>query len=727
MSAGATWTLPPAAQRGTVRTLYFFRGPSLRVGGRALAVARGRASCAATPRRALETGDGACEILLLQGRPIGEPVVQYGPFVMNTRAEIQQAIPDYQRTRFGGWPWPSDDPVHARERRALREPRRRARRARPALSSGPHARHDGQEAARERRAVPQVRPGRGAPEEPRPLGPHRRGRVGRRGRPGLAGHAARRATRRELAPFFVVRDDDGRETVYESVLKFIKERLDGARRAPRVRARSPLAARRRRSRRGARASSPSAHPSEILRWGLERWGARSASPSAAPKTSCSCTWRARAGSPSPSSAWTPGACTRRRTGSSTPCASATASRSRSCRPTPRRCRRFVRRRASSASTTTVTRSAAASAKWSRCGARSARCARGPPGSAATRARRRASAIAVVERDRTFSGVGRAPLVKLNPLARVDVRANVAIHPRKRRSLQPAPRARLRLDRLRAVHARRLAGRARARRPLVVGRVHQARVRPPHRQYHPAASVREGHRREERRRDQRFSAPSLLSSCDFPLAAVSLDLCTMGLSGPHIIEGRYAIYDEIASGGMATVHFGCSLGAAGFSRVVAIKRLHAHLREETEFVAMFLDEARARGAHPAPERRRRRSTSSRPSGELFLVMEYVHGESLSQAPRARCAARREPMPLPVAAAILVGAARRAARRARGHATSAASRSASSTATSRPQNIIVGRRRRRARRRLRRRQGGGRLQTDARRARSRASRRTWRRSR
>jgi len=113
LAPGARFSLPPAA-RGTNRTLYFFRGGALRVGDRALPP---KVSVQLRPEAevTLESGAQESELLLLQGRPIGEPVAQHGPFVMNTRAEIERAFADYQRTRFGGWPWPSDGPVSPRE------------------------------------------------------------------------------------------------------------------------------------------------------------------------------------------------------------------------------------------------------------------------------------------------------------------------------------------------------------------------------------------------------------------------------------------------------------------------------------------------------------------------------------------------------------------------------------------------------------------------------------
>jgi hypothetical protein len=90
---------------------YLFAGRSLEVSGKR-APGRHALQLAPDAPTELHAADGPAELLLLQARPIGEPVAQHGPFVMNTAAEIQQAFADYRRTAFGGWPWPSREPVH---------------------------------------------------------------------------------------------------------------------------------------------------------------------------------------------------------------------------------------------------------------------------------------------------------------------------------------------------------------------------------------------------------------------------------------------------------------------------------------------------------------------------------------------------------------------------------------------------------------------------------------
>lgn len=111
MEPGATFELPPVAE-GTHRSLYVHRGVGAKVAGQDIANNH-RVVVHEQGAIALEAGSQPTEILLLQGRPIGEPVAQRGPFVMNTQEEIQQAWMDYRRTQFGGWPWGPDDPVHA--------------------------------------------------------------------------------------------------------------------------------------------------------------------------------------------------------------------------------------------------------------------------------------------------------------------------------------------------------------------------------------------------------------------------------------------------------------------------------------------------------------------------------------------------------------------------------------------------------------------------------------
>jgi eukaryotic-like serine/threonine-protein kinase len=118
-----------------------------------------------------------------------------------------------------------------------------------------------------------------------------------------------------------------------------------------------------------------------------------------------------------------------------------------------------------------------------------------------------------------------------------------------------------------------------------------------------------------------------------------------------IIGRYALHAELASGGMATVHLGRLIGSVGFSRAVAIKRMHAFLASDPEFVAMFVDEARLAGRirHPNVVPTLDVVASD---GELFLVMEYVLGESLNRVLAVNKAAGAR-IPLDVVSAIAIG--------------------------------------------------------------------------
>jgi serine/threonine protein kinase len=154
--------------------------------------------------------------------------------------------------------------------------------------------------------------------------------------------------------------------------------------------------------------------------------------------------------------------------------------------------------------------------------------------------------------------------------------------------------------------------------------------------------------------------------------------------PRIV-GRYALYGELARGGMATVHFGRLLGPVGFSRTVAIKRLHPQFAVDPEFVSMFLDEARlaARIRHPNVV-----STLDVVAleGELMLVMEYVQGESLSRLIH-QLKTRGEKLPVRIAISIMSGIlsglhAAHEAKSERGEALGLVHRDMS------PQNVLVG---------------------------------------
>lgn len=115
LEPGARWTVP-AAHPESSRVFYFFSGGSLTIGGELVEAEHAIQTRADGPVE-LVNGDLTSELLMLQGRAIGEPVVQHGPFVVNQRHEVNEAIRDYQRGEFGTWGWEGNGPVHPREQR----------------------------------------------------------------------------------------------------------------------------------------------------------------------------------------------------------------------------------------------------------------------------------------------------------------------------------------------------------------------------------------------------------------------------------------------------------------------------------------------------------------------------------------------------------------------------------------------------------------------------------
>jgi len=107
LPAGATFSqaLPP----GHNAFLYVYRG-ELAVGGtavpvRTMAILGNEAGSDGVVIEAAQGAvDGGAETraLLIAGRPLNEPIAQYGPFVMNTEQEIYQAVADYRAGRLGG-------------------------------------------------------------------------------------------------------------------------------------------------------------------------------------------------------------------------------------------------------------------------------------------------------------------------------------------------------------------------------------------------------------------------------------------------------------------------------------------------------------------------------------------------------------------------------------------------------------------------------------------------
>lgn len=105
----------PKANKGTTRTIYIYEGETIEVLGESIPTNYG-IEVEATSETIIKAIGREASILVLQGKPINEPVAKYGPFVMNTDQELQKAMDEFRTTQFGGWPWRHPDQTHEVDR-----------------------------------------------------------------------------------------------------------------------------------------------------------------------------------------------------------------------------------------------------------------------------------------------------------------------------------------------------------------------------------------------------------------------------------------------------------------------------------------------------------------------------------------------------------------------------------------------------------------------------------
>lgn len=114
MEANALWTLPKTSHEAS-RSIFFYKGEHIEVEGQKIS-SNHLIEARADEDIIINNGSVESYFLILEGKPIGEPVVQHGPFVMNTSEEIRDTMREYGKTQFGGWPWAETEVAHPKNK-----------------------------------------------------------------------------------------------------------------------------------------------------------------------------------------------------------------------------------------------------------------------------------------------------------------------------------------------------------------------------------------------------------------------------------------------------------------------------------------------------------------------------------------------------------------------------------------------------------------------------------